>query len=115
MQEMTHAAFVSSPTIKDYTRQHRVARCARRGIPPVCTAGGNNNDDAAMQRMRDRLEGLFGGQRKEEDNASQQFDGAMLRQVVKDRWGVQYDLQPQKRHGRVYVQVRILACPRNEW
>lgn len=59
-----------------------------------------------LEGMRARLEGLFGV-----DNGvaysvdSDRFDGAALRQAISDRWGFQYDVQPQKRHGRVYVQI----------
>lgn len=56
--------------------------------------------------MRSRLEGLFGTEETEvEARAAEDFDGRALRNAILERWGVQYDVQPQKRHGRVYVQV----------
>lgn len=62
----------------------------------------------SLHRMRSRLEGLFGAQQAEvEDTAAAEFDGCALRNAIMERWGVQYDVQPQKRHGRVYVQVRV--------
>lgn len=58
--------------------------------------------------MRSRLEGLFGAQETEtEAAAAEEFDGRALRNAILERWGVQYDVQPQKRHGRVYVQVGL--------
>lgn len=60
-----------------------------------------------VEQMRSRLEGLFGVDDTESDiDNNGIFDGKILRSVIQDRWGVQYDVQPQKRHGRVYVQVR---------
>lgn len=59
-----------------------------------------------LQGMRRRLEGLFGS---ENDGSAgdglENFDGEALRQALIDRWGVQFDVQPQRRHNRVYVQV----------
>lgn len=72
--------------------------------------GGKENefrdDELGVEGMRSRLEGLFGQDdspvKRKFDDA---FDGTALRRAIVDRWGVQYDIQPQKRHGRVYVQV----------
>lgn len=56
--------------------------------------------------MRLRLEGLFGAAPEEvETSTDTEFDGRALRNTILERWGVQYDVQPQKRHGRVYVQI----------
>lgn len=94
------------------------ARRSARGrvaIQPRADATSPMPEDTAreeqakkVEKMRSRLEGLFGAA---EDNVrtdvSDEFDGAALRSAVRERWGVQYDVQPQKRHGRVYVQVRF--------
>lgn len=72
-------------------------------------------DDAAdIDGMRSRLEGLFGvADSNTLRDSDAPFDGTALRTAIFDRWGVQYDVQPQKRHGRVYIQVRfcfVLFC-----
>eukprot|EP00178_Gracilaria_changii_P017820 TRINITY_DN507_c0_g1_i3.p1 TRINITY_DN507_c0_g1~~TRINITY_DN507_c0_g1_i3.p1 ORF type:complete len:152 (+),score=21.42 TRINITY_DN507_c0_g1_i3:191-646(+) len=60
-----------------------------------------------VDQMRTRLEGLFGTDEQQVESIdAQNFDGAALRAVVRQRWGVEYDIQPQKRGERVYVQVR---------
>lgn len=68
------------------------------------------DQEKKVERMRSRLEGLFG---VEDDTVKTSgkdgFDGVALRNAIRERWGVQYDVQPQKRHGRVYVQVRLMA------
>lgn len=68
------------------------------------------DDEMGIEGMRSRLEGLFGqaesSVKRKSDDA---FDGTALRRAIVDRWGVQYDIQPQKRHGRVYVQVCFLS------
>lgn len=69
--------------------------------------------DSKMEKMRLRLEGLFGSSEEDvNDGLAEDFDGAALRRIIKDRYGVQYDVQPQKRHGRVYVQVSLRCCAR---
>lgn len=68
-------------------------------------------DQARLDRMRSRLEGLFGLEdEKKTGRDDGVFDGEALRNVIQERWGVQYDVQPQKRGDRVYVQV---CCVRN--
>lgn len=88
----------------------RARVCARRGARlTMCEKGGseeNSNEQAGIERMRLQLEGLFG--RNEgggRGKSGAEFDGAALRNAIRERWGVEYDVQPQKRHGRVYVQV----------
>lgn len=72
---------------------------------------GNQGDMPAEERrriegVRARLEGLFGVENNDSFYVtSDKFDGSALRQAILDRWGVQYDVQPQKRHGRVYLQI----------
>lgn len=72
---------------------------------------GNQDDMSADERrriegVRARLEGLFGVENNDSFYVrSDKFDGSALRQAILDRWGVQYDVQPQKRHGRVYLQI----------
>eukprot|EP00178_Gracilaria_changii_P017819 TRINITY_DN507_c0_g1_i2.p2 TRINITY_DN507_c0_g1~~TRINITY_DN507_c0_g1_i2.p2 ORF type:complete len:194 (+),score=32.17 TRINITY_DN507_c0_g1_i2:191-772(+) len=59
-----------------------------------------------VDQMRTRLEGLFGTDEQQVESIdAQNFDGAALRAVVRQRWGVEYDIQPQKRGERVYVQI----------
>lgn len=76
--------------------------------PPTPEDMAREEQVKKVEKIRSRLEGLFGAT---EDNvrtdSSDEFDGAALRSAVRERWGVQYDVQPQKRHGRVYVQVRF--------
>jgi Domain of unknown function (DUF3067) len=57
--------------------------------------------------MRSRLEGLFGGRRDDSSrgNDGRPFDGAQLRRLIKDRFTVEYDVQPVVRHGRVYLHI----------
>lgn len=67
-----------------------------------------------VEEMRARLEGLFGASDDQSAVADlQNFDGDSLRTVVRQRWGVEYDVQPQKRGERVYVQVRL--CRALSW
>lgn len=59
-----------------------------------------------MARMRARLAGLFGTESMAKTrDRTVTFDGAALRESIESKWGVQYDVQPQKRHGRVYLQI----------
>lgn len=63
---------------------------------------------AETERMRARLEGLFGSSSAGATAEDvREFDGESLRELIKQRWGVQFDVQPQKRHGRVYIQVSL--------
>lgn len=70
-------------------------------------------DDAALEAermrmtaMRARLEGLFGQVENDRESLGEdEFDGMVLRSAIVKRWGVQYDIQPTKFHGRVYVQI----------
>lgn len=71
--------------------------------------GSRSNDQSNVQRMRYRLEGLFGSEDEDETSVvTEEFNGAALREAIRERWGVEYDVQPQKRHGRVYVQVCLV-------
>lgn len=77
----------------------------------MSSAGGAeeplNSEQGGAERMRQRLEGLFGVEEESlYKNGQDSFDGVALRAAIRERWGVEYDVQPQKRHGRVYVQVR---------
>lgn len=60
-----------------------------------------------IARMRARLTGLFGttatglSSRLEGD----ELDGEALREIVRNKWGVEFDLQPVKRHDKVYLQI----------
>lgn len=58
-----------------------------------------------MARMRARLAGLFGSEMEITREAGDVFDGKALRELIKRKWGVQFDLQPMKIHGRVYLQI----------
>lgn len=59
-----------------------------------------------IARMRARLAGLFGimsaSLTRDRDAV---FDGAQLREAIQNKWGVQFDIQPTKRDGRVYLQI----------
>lgn len=94
--------------------QHQAARSNfRMGVTDEAgkpASGGEEelplDEQRRLDGMRARLEGLFGTVDEEVGyGQSGDFDGAALRQAIFDRWGVQYDVQPQKRHGRVYIQV----------
>lgn len=100
-------------------------KCCRRQValqpradasPPSPEEMAREDQDRKAEMMRSRLEGLFGA---DDDNvkteSSDEFDGAALRKAVRERWGVQYDVQPQKRHGRVYVQVRFSLAKTRKW
>lgn len=67
-----------------------------------------SEEQSKVQRMRSRLEGLFGSAREDIKVNTEIFDGVALRDAIRERWGVEYDVQPQRRHGRVYVQVRLV-------
>ncbi|KAI0562692.1 hypothetical protein FGB62_55g038 [Gracilaria domingensis] len=64
------------------------------------------SEQLRIDQMRSRLEGLFGADEQQLGwDGNQTFDGEALRAVVRQRWGVEYDVQPQKRGERVYVQI----------
>lgn len=94
---------------KSQRRRSRLTKCAageQDASGKYDEAQSREELDQAMRRMRSRLEGLFGGVEEDDTGiADSEFNGSALRRVIKDRWGVQYDIQPQKRHGRVYIQV----------
>ncbi|PXF46256.1 hypothetical protein BWQ96_03912 [Gracilariopsis chorda] len=99
---------------------HQFNRCARTTPdrtfrrPPARAAADQPFDAedfkqlerSTVEQMRARLEGLFGAS---DDQSAitdlDNFDGDTLRSVVRQRWGVEYDVQPQKRGERVYVQI----------
>jgi hypothetical protein len=58
-----------------------------------------------MQAMCARLEGLFGREEVAEERRSGVFDGKELRRVLKERFTVEYDVQPVVRNDRVYIHV----------
>lgn len=85
----------------------QVMICCRRKHLPVMSARDASEEDGGIESMRSQLEGLFGVDHSDSTmDSDTSFDGTALRMAIVDRWGVQYDIQPQKRHGRVYVQVR---------
>lgn len=85
----------------------RVSRTITATATPKVPEDSSSEETHNVEQMRLRLEGLFGVDDIENDTGNDgTFDGEALRNTIQDRWGVQYDVQPQKRHGRVYVQVR---------
>lgn len=129
-------AYVLSPALRPssfFGRVHSRTICVRplyiqREVPwrtclqpradatsPTPEDTAREEQEKAVERMRARLDGLFGVQ---DDDAAvaqtDEFDGKALRKTIRDRWGVQYDVQPQKRHGRVYVQVRFCEKPERQ-
>eukprot|EP00177_Eucheuma_denticulatum_P002152 GFKZ01003843.1.p1 GENE.GFKZ01003843.1~~GFKZ01003843.1.p1 ORF type:complete len:205 (-),score=29.87 GFKZ01003843.1:697-1311(-) len=100
------------------TPSQKIASKRRSKLQPRADAAGpestertpeeidREEQDRKLARMRLRLEGLFGTATEEvETSMDAEFDGQALRNTILERWGVQYDVQPQKRHGRVYVQI----------
>lgn len=101
-----------------FTRNNETQKYGRANIRMKMRGGSEsssesqNSDDMSseerrqMEGVRARLEGLFGVDNNDLFyKRSDQFDGSALRKAILDRWGVQYDVQPQKRHGRVYIQI----------
>lgn len=91
----------------------RITHLRADATPPTPDDVSRQEQAKSVERMRSRLEGLFGSEEeKNETQVSEQFNGIALRTAIRERWGVQYDVQPQKRHGRVYVQVscRVGEC-----
>jgi Domain of unknown function (DUF3067) len=69
-------------------------------------AGLRPAGDDSVDAMRSRLEGLFGGgDDGDRGQDGRPFDGAQLRKLIKDRFTVEYDVQPVVRHGRVYLHI----------
>ncbi|CAN8068571.1 unnamed protein product [Agarophyton chilense] len=98
----------------------RSAVCTRRAcdaktVQPAVVRAAADEFDAEefkqkerqrVDQMRSRLEGLFGvDEEQPQSDVFETFDGEALRAVIRQRWGVEYDVQPQKRGGRVYVQI----------
>lgn len=110
----------SSPTSQQVCHRRRATNTSLRPRPPVnamsndddTPEGMSREDIARIEGMRSRLEGLFGQESlNSKQTTDEDFDGMALRRAIVERWGVQYDIQPQRRHGRVYVQVSFLAQP----
>lgn len=103
---MTKPFFAKTAPRRDY--RGRVSLQPRaEAPPPPPDETAREEQEKKVQKMRSRLEGLFGvAEDTVKTESTDEFDGAALRNAVRERWGVQYDVQPQKRHGRVYVQVR---------
>jgi hypothetical protein len=92
------------------TRCHR----ARRGRPATvglwrrrapAMAASSADDGESVDAMRARLEGLFGASEAADEHRSGNFDGKELRRVLRERFTVEYDVQPVVRNDRVYVHV----------
>lgn len=86
---------------------------ARRVRTDMSAGGGEGEGDRGtapkgdreMEAMRARLAGLFGGSEAAEEVRSGTFDGAELRRVLRERFTVEYDVQPVVRNDRVYIHV----------
>lgn len=74
-----------------------------RPRPEMSAAGGSG--DSEMDVMRARLAGLFSGNEAAEEVRSEFFDGAELRRVLRERFTVEYDVQPVVRNDRVYIHI----------
>lgn len=92
------------------TQERCVLRGGRANVhtrrrPRLRMAADSDVDGESMDAMRARLEGLFGGSDTAEEARSGKFDGSELRRVLKERFTVEYDVQPVVRNDRVYIHV----------
>lgn len=84
---------------------------ARRARPEMSAAGGSGDNETMsdknneIEAMRARLAGLFSGDEAAEEVRSGFFDGAELRRVLRERFTVEYDVQPVVRNDRVYIHI----------
>lgn len=83
---------------------------ARRRHRPVMTAAKSSNSgesigDDSVDAMRARLEGLFGDVAEAQEVGTGEFDGNALRQVMRDRFTVEYDMHPVVRNDRVFIHI----------
>lgn len=111
------------PTRRSVCARPRAPAAPRGAAATRCTAAGESGRaeksgseraeeelrrlgaEREMARMRSRLSGLFGRTEEVTRSDNSVFDGRALRDTIKRRWGVQFDIQPAKIHGRVYVQI----------
>jgi Domain of unknown function (DUF3067) len=99
LQSRRQSVSARPPTPPPWLQHRPRGRSIRAGL----RAAG---DDDSADAMRSRLEGLFGGSDDvERGQDGRPFDGAQLRKLIKERFTVEYDVQPVVRHGRVYLHI----------
>lgn len=84
-------------------RRHRVHMTAARSNGS--DDSGESVGDGSLDAMRARLEGLFGSVEETEVATTGDFNGVVLRKIMKDRFTVEYDMHPVVRNDRVFIHI----------
>lgn len=82
----------------------RVPAACRQHV--VTMSSGGNQGSESIDAMRSRLEGLIGSAPGATGGISEgEFNGKMLRIIMKTRFSVEYDIQPVVRGNCVYLHI----------
>lgn len=101
------ASALSLPSLHHSTSpKPLLSRSARRQRVAMLASPSPSSDSSSdMDAMRARLDGLFGREEEVAVDTNGVFDGPALRRALKDRWTVEFDVQPVVRHDRVYIHI----------